>query len=118
MDGERLGLSLGLPDGLVEGDLVGETVGLVLGDFGIITKDVGWSQAYNQICFSKHQKLKNLTRDGDRLGLLVGLLLGLIEGGTVGDTDGLLLGGLLGDFDALINLLALQINKIMGKRTF
>ncbi len=118
MDGERLGLSSGLPDGLVEGDLVGETVGLVLGDFGIITQDVVWSQACNQTCFGKHQKLKNLTRDGDRLGLLVGLLLGLIEGGTVGDTDGLLVGGLLGDFDELIQLLGPQIDKIMGKRTF
>ncbi len=68
MDGERLGLSLGLPDGLVEGDLVGETVGLVLGDFGIRTKDVDWSQAYNQTCFSNHQKLKILQETAIGLG--------------------------------------------------
>ncbi len=68
--------------------------------------------------FQQSSEIKNLTRDGDRLGLLVGLLLGLIEGETVGDANGLLVGGLLGDFDELIQLLGPQIDKIMGKRTF
>ena len=58
MDGESLGLRLGLPDGLVEGDLVGETVGLVLGDFGIITKDVGWSQIVQSDLFQQTSEIK------------------------------------------------------------
>jgi hypothetical protein len=38
-----------------------------------------------------------LTKEGERLGLLVGLLLGLREGETVGALDGLFVGGLVGD---------------------
>ena len=35
--------------------------------------------------------------DGDRLGLFVGLPLGLIEGEAVGDPEGALVGEVLGD---------------------
>ena len=35
--------------------------------------------------------------DGDRLGLVVGLPVGLLEGGRVGDTEGLAVGDILGD---------------------
>ena len=44
---------------------------------------------------------KKLTIDGDRLGLLVGVLLGLIEGENVGETDGLVDGDRLGVFSTL-----------------
>ena len=44
---------------------------------------------------------KKLTIDGDRLGLLVGVLLGLIEGENVGETDGLFDGDRLGVFSTL-----------------
>ena len=37
--------------------------------------------------------------DGDRLGLVVGLPVGLLEGGRVGETEGLAVGEILGDFD-------------------
>jgi hypothetical protein len=36
--------------------------------------------------------------DGDRLGLVVGLPVGLLEGGRVGETEGLVVGETLGDF--------------------
>jgi hypothetical protein len=39
----------------------------------------------------------NLTVDGDRLGLIVGLPLGLIEGEVVGISEGPLVGKVLGD---------------------
>ena len=39
-----------------------------------------------------------LTLDGDRLGLVVGLPVGLLEGGRVGETEGLVVGETLGDF--------------------
>ncbi len=36
--------------------------------------------------------------DGERLGLVVGLPVGLLEGGRVGETEGLAVGEVLGDF--------------------
>jgi hypothetical protein len=36
--------------------------------------------------------------DGERLGLVVGLPVGLFEGGVVGETEGLAVGEVLGDF--------------------
>ncbi len=39
----------------------------------------------------------DLTADGDRLGLLVGVLLGLMVGAIDGDEEGLLEGEVLGD---------------------
>jgi hypothetical protein len=36
--------------------------------------------------------------DGDRLGLVVGLPVGLLEGGRVGEIEGLVVGETLGDF--------------------
>ncbi len=41
--------------------------------------------------------------DGDRLGLVVGLPVGLIEGEAVGTTEGLPVGEVLGDFSKVIN---------------
>ncbi len=40
----------------------------------------------------------NLTADGERLGLIVGLPLGLIEGEVVGIREGPLVGKVLGDY--------------------
>ena len=41
--------------------------------------------------------------DGDRLGLVVGLPVGLIEGEAVGTTEGFPVGEVLGDFSKVIN---------------